>query len=175
MGPRTRVWAFAHVLEGAVIGADCNLGDHSYVEAGAVVGDNVTIKNGVQVWEGVTIEDDVFIGPNAVFTNDFRPRAFLKKERDLMTTLVRRGATVGANATVVCGVTIGTHAFIAAGTVVRSDAPAHALVAGNPGTQKGWVCTCASALTDSFECESCGSRFRLVDPQTGLDEMDGNQ
>jgi acetyltransferase-like isoleucine patch superfamily enzyme len=106
VGPRTRIWAFAHVLPGAVVGADCNICDHAFVETGARVGDRVTVKNAVLIWDGVTIEDDVFIGPNVVFTNDLNPRAHVTKGRDrFVPTVVRRGATIGANATVVCGVT----------------------------------------------------------------------
>ena len=143
VGPGTRVWAFAHVLPGAIIGADCNICDHAFIETGARIGDRVTVKNAVLVWDGVTVEDDVFLGPNVVFTNDLRPRAHIKKAREELTpTLVRRGATLGAGVTVVCGTTIGEHAFVAAGSVVTGDVPAHAMVVGNPGRQVSWVCTC---------------------------------
>lgn len=172
VGPGTRVWAFAHVLPGAVVGAGCNLCDHTYVEGGAVIGDNVTVKNGVQVFDGVTLEDDVFVGPNATFTNDLRPRAFVKKDRSaFLPTVVRQGATVGANATVVCGVQIGEEAFVAAGAVVTRDVPAHAFVAGAPAVRKGWVCWCAERLGDDLTCPACGRRYRLVDETTGLTSM----
>jgi UDP-2-acetamido-3-amino-2,3-dideoxy-glucuronate N-acetyltransferase len=168
VGPRTRTWAFAHVLEGAVVGADCNLGDHAYVEGGARIGDRVTVKNAVLVWDRVTVEDEVFLGPNMVFTNDLTPRAGARKgPAGLVPTLVRRGATVGANATVLCGVTIGRHAFVAAGAVVTRDVPDHALVAGNPATRTGWVCTCGQRLDDALTC-ACGRRYRLVDETAGL-------
>jgi UDP-2-acetamido-3-amino-2,3-dideoxy-glucuronate N-acetyltransferase len=161
VGPRTRVWAFAHILAGARIGADCNVCDHSFVEGGAVVGDAVTIKNNVQLWDRVTIEDEVFLGPNAVFTNDFRPRASFKHGREAWRpTLVRRGATVGANATVICGVTVGRWAFVGAGAVVTVDIPDHALVVGNPARQVGWVCACGERLPDSLDC-GCGRSYRL--------------
>jgi UDP-2-acetamido-3-amino-2,3-dideoxy-glucuronate N-acetyltransferase len=169
VGPRTRIWAFSHLLPGAIVGADCNVCDHTYVEDGARLGDNVTLKNGVQVWHGVTLEDDVFVGPNAVFTNDLRPRAFHKRAPDdVEPTLVRRGATIGANATIVCGITVGTEAFVAAGAVVRADVAAHALVAGNPARRLAWVCTCANRLPESLACDRCGRRFELVDEATGL-------
>jgi acetyltransferase-like isoleucine patch superfamily enzyme len=169
VGARTRVWAFAHVLEGAEVGADCNLCDGVFVEGGARIGDGVTVKNGVQVWDRVTLEDGVFVGPNATFTNDLRPRAFMKHPpSEFLPTLVCRRATVGANATVVCGVTIGEEAFVAAGAVVVRDVPAHALVAGSPGRQLGWVCTCGLRLPDSLVCGECGRRFRLVDDRSGL-------
>jgi acetyltransferase-like isoleucine patch superfamily enzyme/dTDP-4-dehydrorhamnose 3,5-epimerase-like enzyme len=138
IGPRTRIWAFAHVLEGARIGADCNLCDHTFVEAGAEVGDRVTLKCGVQLWEGVTLEDDVFVGPNATFTNDPFPRS--KRHPDVYArTLVRRGASIGANATILPGVTIGALAMIGAGAVVTKDVPARAIVVGNPGYVSGYV------------------------------------
>lgn len=170
VGPGTRIWAFAHVLGGAVVGAGCNLCDGVFVEGGARLGDNVTVKNGVSVWDRVTLEDDVFVGPDAVFTNDLRPRAFVKKaSSELVPTLVRRGATIGANATVVCGIIVGEESFVAAGTVVHRDVPAHGLVMGNPGRRKGWVCTCAARLPASLVCVECGRRFRLVDEATGLE------
>ncbi len=162
VGPRTRVWAFAHVLAGARIGSDCNIGDHAFVEIGAQLGNNVTVKNGVLVWDGVTVEDDVFLGPAMVFTNDYAPRAFIKKGKDqLLSTTVRRGATIGANATIVCGVMIGEFAFVAAGAVVTRDVPPHALMAGNPATQKGWVCECGLRLTHEMVC-ACGKAYLLA-------------
>ncbi len=173
VGGGTRVWAFAHVLAGAVVGTNCNLGDHVFIEGGARLGNNVTVKNGVQIWDLVTVEDDVFIGPNAVFTNDLRPRAFLKRQvSELSPTIVRRRATVGANATVVCGTKIGPEAFVAAGAVVNRDVPSNAIVAGNPARQTGWVCTCGARLPSSLSCDSCGRSFRLVDADTGLELLD---
>ena len=162
VGPRTRVWAFAHVLEGARVGADCNIGDHAFIEGGARLGSRVTVKNAVLVWDGVTIEDDVFLGPNMVFTNDLRPRAFLKASFSVVPTVVRRGATIGANATVVCGATIGEYAFVAAGALVNRDVATHELVAGNPAIRIGWVCSCGSRLGDDLTC-GCGKSFERAD------------
>jgi acetyltransferase-like isoleucine patch superfamily enzyme len=161
IGPRTRIWAFAHVLAGAVVGADCNLCDHVYVEGGAVIGDRVTVKNGVAVWAKVTVEDDVFLGPGAALTNDLVPRAAFKKPpEEFLPTLIARGATVGANATIVCGVTIGRGAFVGAGAVVVNDVPAHALVIGNPARQVAWICACGERLGAELACAGCGRRYQ---------------
>jgi UDP-2-acetamido-3-amino-2,3-dideoxy-glucuronate N-acetyltransferase len=173
VGPRTRIWAFAHVLPGATVGADCNLGDHAFVEGGARLGDRVTVKNAVLVWDRVTVEDEVFLGPNVVFTNDLTPRVgFRKTPEQLVATLVRRGASVGANATVVCGVTIGCRALVAAGAVVVRDVADHALVAGNPARRVGWVCTCGRRLGGDLVC-GCGRGYRLVDETSELAQVAG--
>ena len=161
VGPRTRIWAFAHVLAGARLGADCNVGGHAFVEGGAVVGDGVTIKNGVLLWSGVTVEDGVFLGPGAVFTNDATPRAASRKgPAGWRATLVRRGATVGANATVLSGLTIGCWAMVGAGAVVTGDVPAHAVVVGNPARQTGWACRCGQTLAGDLTCPACGRAWR---------------
>jgi len=150
VGEGTRVWAFAHVLPGARVGRDCNICDGAFVEDGAVLGDRVTVKNATLVFSGVTCEDEVFLGPNVLFTNDLRPRAAIRRPAaELLPTLVRRGATLGAGVVVVCGTEIGEHAFVAAGSVVTRDVPAHAMVAGNPARQRGWVCVCGSPLADT--------------------------
>ncbi len=171
IGPGTRVWAFAHVMEGARVGARSNICDHVFIEGGAVVGDRVTIKNGVAIWDRVTIEDDVFLGPNCVLTNDFAPRAAIRKPRsDLAPTRIGAHATIGANATIVCGVGIGRGAFIGAGTVVIRDVPAFALVVGNPARQTGWMCACANklrlpvsaAIGMSTTCDACGRAFTVT-------------
>jgi len=130
IGRGTRVWAFVHILPGAVIGEECNICDHVFIEGNVAIGDRVTIKCGVQVWDGLRIEDDVFIGPNATFTNDLFPRS--KKEFELLHTRVKRGATIGANATVLPGITIGEKAMVGAGAVVTRDVPGMVLVVGNP-------------------------------------------
>lgn len=171
VGPGTRIWAFAHVMRGATVGARCNVGDHAFVESGAVVGDDVTIKNGVSVWRGVTVHDGAFLGPNCTFTNDLRPRSRLPKApEDLAATTVGRHATVGANATVVCGLEIGPGAFVAAGAVVVRDVPAYALVAGNPARRRGWVCECGERLvarSGVMVCR-CGRRYELLGVREGL-------
>jgi UDP-2-acetamido-3-amino-2,3-dideoxy-glucuronate N-acetyltransferase len=169
VGARTRIWAFAHVLKGARVGTDCNIGECAFVEGGAVLGNKVTVKNAVLIWDKVTVEDEVFLGPNMVFTNDMNPRVAFKKSPDaFLPTLVQRGASIGANATVVCGVTIGTQAFIGAGTVVNRDVPAHAIVVGNPARQIGWMCACGLKLKAKLVC-SCGRRYKKS--RSGLTEL----
>jgi acetyltransferase-like isoleucine patch superfamily enzyme len=162
VGDGTRVWAFAHVLPGAVVGRDCNICDGAFIESGAVLGDRVTVKNAVLVWDGVTVEDDVFLGPAVVFTNDLRPRS-RNPDFHAVPTLVRQGASLGASTTVVCGTTIGRYAFAAAGSVITRDVPDHAWVAGVPATVRGYVCRCGEPLGDDLVCTVCGQAYRRVD------------
>lgn len=174
VGPRTRIWAFAHVMKGARMGADCNIGGHAFIESGARLGDRVTVKNAVLVWDRVTIEDDVFLGPNAVFTNDMRPRSgVFKKEADgFLDTLVRKGATVGANATIVCGITLFEYCLVGAGSVVIDDVAPYALVVGSPARRIGWVCACGERLGDSLAC-LCGRAYDRVGADGGLTPREG--
>jgi acetyltransferase-like isoleucine patch superfamily enzyme len=178
IGPNTRIWAFAQVLKGARIGADCNIGGHSFIEGGVALGNNVTVKNGVAIWNCVTIEDDVFLGPNCVFTNDRNPRSYIKKPvEQLDPTIVRANATIGANATILCGLTIGAYAFIGAGAVVLRSVPDYALLVGNPGRQVGWMCRCAEKLPgamsvrlgETVSCPHCKNSFVRTD--NGLSEV----
>jgi acetyltransferase-like isoleucine patch superfamily enzyme len=171
VGPGTRIWAFAHVMAGARVGANCNICDHAFIETGAKLGDNVTVKNGVAIWDRVTIEDNVFLGPNCVLTNDPNPRAYIKKSGAALTpTLIRANVTVGANATILCGTTIGRHAFIGAGAVVIRAVPDFALVVGNPARQIGWMCVCAEKLPlpvsapagASVSCPHCRRSFAVA-------------
>ncbi len=162
VGEHTRIWHFCHVCSDASIGARCVLGQNVYVGPRAVVGDGVKLQNNVSVYEGVVLEDDVFVGPSAVFTNVTNPRAHIERKDEFRTTTVRRGATIGANATILCGVEIGSYAFVGAGTVVTRDVPDHALVVGNPARQIGWVCACGERLEDLQEmsCDACGATYR---------------
>ncbi len=166
IGTGTRIWAFSNIQERAVIGADCNICDHCFVEHDVTIGDRVTVKNGVSLWTGVTIEDDVFIGPNAVFTNDIKPRSKVFHDQPDR-TLIRLGATIGANAVIIAGHTVGRFAFIGAGAVLTKDAPDFTLWLGNPARIAGYVCACAERLDgdavergDVVTC-SCGRKYRL--------------
>ena len=159
VGTGTRIWAFAHVMEGAVVGCNCNICDHAFIESNVKIGNGVTIKNGVAIWDLVTIEDHVFVGPYAVFTNDLKPRAELRKSRDqLASTLIKEGATIGANATIVAGITIGRYACIGAGSVVIHNVPEQAIMVGNPARMLGYVCVCGERLNRDCAC-TCGRRF----------------
>jgi acetyltransferase-like isoleucine patch superfamily enzyme len=137
IGENTRIWAFVHILDKVVIGKNCNICDHCFIENNVSLGDNVTVKSGIYIWDGVTIEDDVFLGPNVVFTNDIRPRS--KKYITAVKTLVGKGASIGANSTILAGVKIGQYAMAGIGSVITKDVPDYALVYGNPAKVKGWV------------------------------------
>jgi acetyltransferase-like isoleucine patch superfamily enzyme len=173
IGARTRVWAFAHVLPGAIVGADCNVCDHTFVEGGARVGDRVTLKCGVYLWDGVTAEDDVFIGPAAVFTNDRRPRS-KQYPAAFPATLLCRGASVGGGAVILPGLRLGAWSMIGAGAVVTRDVADHALVVGNPARRTGWVCRCGERLTPSSTgaCAcACGRTYHLAPSGESLQEV----
>ncbi|MDD5557986.1 MAG: DapH/DapD/GlmU-related protein [bacterium] len=164
VGAGTRIWHFCHVRAGARIGRGCTLGQGVHIGRGVRVGDGVKIQNNVSVFEGVTIERDVFCGPSVVFTNVRDPRAAYPKDpaAGYLPTLVREGATLGANATILCGITIGRHAFVGAGAVVTRDVPDHALVCGNPARLAGWVCRCGARLAPRAgraACGRCGRRY----------------
>jgi UDP-2-acetamido-3-amino-2,3-dideoxy-glucuronate N-acetyltransferase len=166
IGAGTKIWHFSHVMTGAKIGRGCNIGQNVVVSPGVIVGDNVKIQNNVSLYTGAILEDDVFCGPSMVFTNVTTPRSHVSRKHEYRTTRVKRGATLGANCTVVCGYTIGEYAFIGAGAVVTKDVRAYALVVGNPGRQAGWMCQCGVklasgvALPDVATCAACGARYR---------------
>lgn len=162
IGKGTKIWHFCHVMPGAVIGERCNLGQNVVVMPGTKIGNNVKIQNNVSIYEGVELEDDVFCGPSCVFTNVLNPRSHVSRKDEYRRTLVRRGVSIGANATVVCGHSIGEYAFIGAGAVVRGDVPAYGLMVGVPARRIGWVCQCGVRLTvrnGEATCGACGTRY----------------
>ncbi|MEO8200104.1 MAG: acyltransferase [Gemmatimonadota bacterium] len=177
IGKGTRVWHFSHIMSGAVIGERCNLGQNVVVMPGTRLGNNVKVQNNVSIYEGVEIEDDVFCGPSCVFTNVINPRSHVSRKSEYQRTLVRRGASIGANATIVCGSTLGQFAFIGAGAVVTGDVPDFALMVGVPARRIGWMCQCGLRLevrNQLARCESCGASYqesegklRLVDLPPG--------
>lgn len=179
IGEGTKIWHFSHVMSGAAIGARCNIGQNVVVSPEVVIGDNVKIQNNVSIYTGVILEDDVFCGPSMVFTNVVNPRSHVVRKNEFRRTLVKRGATLGANCTIVCGHTIGRYAFVGAGTVVTGDVPDYALVVGNPGRISGWACVCgvklASGATvpDQAVCTSCGKRYTGRPPRE-LTLVDGS-
>lgn len=163
VGEKTRIWHFVHVCSGARIGSNCVLGQNVYLGPGVRIGNGVRIQNNVSVYAGVQVEDDVFLGPSCVFTNVLNPRAFVDRKSELLPTAVGRGATVGANATVLCGIRLGEYCMLGAGCVAVSDVQPHALVVGIPARSIGWVCRCGERLSESegFRCRACGDRYRI--------------
>lgn len=166
VGEETRVWSGAHVMSGARVGKNCNIGENCFIECSVVVGDNVKIKNNVALYAGVICEDDVFLGPSCVFTNVVNPRAFIERKAEFKQTIVRKGASIGANATIICGHTIGRYAFVGAGSVVTHDIPDYALAYGTPAKIQGYVCRCGHKLTFQEKhaiCLDCGDGYLMDD------------
>ena len=171
IGEGTKIWHFSHVMADSKIGRGCNIGQNVVISPKVVIGDNVKIQNNVSVYTGVVLEDDVFCGPSMVFTNVTNPRSHVSRKDEYRRTLVRRGASIGANATVVCGNTIGRYAFIGAGAVVTRDVPDYAMVVGNPGRVVGWMCQCGVKLAlgtsaganDRATCSACGNKYARKD------------
>ncbi|HJD52868.1 MAG TPA: N-acetyltransferase [Candidatus Avibacteroides avistercoris] len=166
IGEGTRIWHFSHVMHGARVGKSCNIGQNVVISPGAIVGDRVKIQNNVSVYTGVTVEDDAFLGPSCVFTNVINPRSFISRKDEFRPTIVRRGASIGANATIVCGNEIGEYAMIGAGAVVTKDVPPYSLWVGNPARQAGWVSRAGHKLdfNDGMAvCPETGAHYRLAD------------
>ena len=155
IGNSTKIWHFSHILSGSKIGERCNIGQNVVIGPDVTIGNNCKVQNNVSIYKGVTLEDSVFCGPSMVFTNVYNPRAEIRKMDEVRPTLVKKGATIGANATIICGVTLGRYSFIGAGAVVTKDVSDHALIAGNPGRQIGWICECGERLDGNFMCPVC--------------------
>jgi UDP-2-acetamido-3-amino-2,3-dideoxy-glucuronate N-acetyltransferase len=177
IGAGTRIWHFCHVLPETTIGRECRIGQNVMIGPRAMVGNNVKIQNNVSVYEGVVLEDDVFCGPSMVFTNVYNPRSEIRRMHELRATRVKRGATIGANATILCGTTIGEYAFVGAGAVVLKDVPAYGLIVGNPGRLAGWMCRCGERIafavaTHHGTCGACGRVYeRQGDRVRALEEQ----
>lgn len=164
IGAATRIWHFVHVSKDAKIGARVSLGQNVFVGRGVSVGDGVKVQNNVSIYEGVDVEADCFLGPSCVFTNVHNPRSFIERKNEYRKTIVRRGASIGANATIVCGNELGEYCFIGAGAVVTKTVPAYALIVGNPGKRIGWMCRCGVRLPagDAPTCSACGDRYAIT-------------
>ncbi len=169
IGDGTKIWHFSHIMPGCVIGKNCNLGQNVVVSPKVVLGNNVRVQNNVSIYEGVICEDDVFLGPSMVLTNVINPRSAVSRKTEYKTTLIKKGATIGANATIVCGNTIGEFAFIGAGTVVTKDVPPYALIIGNPGRQTGWMSEFGHKLQFDANgiavCEESKQQYKLENNQ----------
>ena len=165
VGEGTKIWHYSHVQTGAVLGRKCIIGQNVYIAASAILGNGCKIQNNVSIYDDVELEDEVFCGPSMVFTNVFNPRAFIERKHEYRKTLLKRGCTIGANATIVCGSTIGEYALVGAGAVVTKDVPAYALVYGNPGRIRGWVCKCGVKLVPDQSgkavCPECAARYNI--------------
>jgi UDP-2-acetamido-3-amino-2,3-dideoxy-glucuronate N-acetyltransferase len=164
IGDGTKVWHFSHIMDNAIIGKNCIIGQNVFISDGAVVGDNVKIQNNVSIYEGVEIEDDVFIGPSVVFTNVINPRSHVERKDEFKKTVVKKGASIGANSTIVCGNTIGEYSFIGAGSVVTKAVTDHAIFYGVPAKRKGWMCSCGERLTRMIKrqwyCNKCCIKYK---------------
>lgn len=164
IGANSRIWHWVHICGGARIGSGCSLGQNVFVGNDVVIGNNVKIQNNVSVYDAVRLEDDVFCGPSMVFTNVYNPRSAVTRKNEYRQTVVRRGVTLGANCTIVCGTTIGEHAFVGAGAVVNRDVPAYALMLGVPARQRGWMCSCGVQLQGRGQVRcGCGASYQIED------------
>lgn len=174
IGEGTRIWHFSHIMKDSKIGERCNIGQNVVISPGVILGNNVKVQNNVSVYTGVICEDDTFLGPSCVFTNVINPRSFIERKEEYRQTIVKKGASIGANATIVCGYNIGRYAFVGAGTVVTKDVPDYALVVGNPARIIGYVCECGNRLeedTSRFKCSVCNKEYEMIDGNFTLREQ----
>ncbi|MCK4257772.1 MAG: N-acetyltransferase [Halanaerobiales bacterium] len=165
VGTDTKIWHFSHIMENSIIGEKCNIGQNVVISPSVILGNNVKVQNNVSVYTGVICEDDVFLGPSCVFTNVINPRSFIERKNEYRKTVVKKGASIGANVTIVCGNDIGRYAFIGAGTVVTKNVPDYALVIGNPARIIGYVCKCGNRLKnieDKYICKSCNKEYEMI-------------
>jgi UDP-2-acetamido-3-amino-2,3-dideoxy-glucuronate N-acetyltransferase len=163
IGKGTSVWHFSHILSGSKIGKNCSIGQNVVIGPDVTVGNGCKIQNNVSLYKGVTLEDSVFCGPSVVFTNVINPRAEIRRMNEIRHTLIKKGSSLGANSTIVCGHTVGSYAFVAAGAVVTKDVPDHALIMGNPAVRKGWICQCGNKLNGKYKCPQCGNKYKMKD------------
>lgn len=164
IGENTKIWHFSHIMTKSKIGKNCNIGQNVVISPDVVIGNNVKIQNNVSVYTGVTVEDDAFLGPSCVFTNVFNPRSFIERKDEYRQTIVGRGASLGANCTIICGNSIGKYALVAAGAVVTKPVPNYAIVMGNPARLKGYICECGNKLFDDkniYHCSECSKKYQL--------------
>ncbi|MGG4212128.1 acyltransferase [Paenibacillus sp. FSL L8-0638] len=167
IGDNTRIWAFAHVLPGAVVGNNCNINDHTFIENDVTIGNSVTIKSGVYIWDGVRIKDNVFVGPNVTFTNDMKPRSKQYPDK-FLNTYLEDGCSIGANATIIAGNKIGKYAMVGAGSVVTSNIPNNTLWYGNPAKFRGYICNCGENLNEVYYCSKCDSQYHLFNGEISI-------
>lgn len=171
IGAKTSIWHFSHIISGTKIGERCNIGQNVVIGGNVVVGNGCKIQNNVSIYEGVELEDDVFCGPSMVFTNVFTPRSHVSRKNEYLPTPVRKGATIGANATIVCGNEIGAFAFIGAGSVVTKPVPSQALMVGNPAKQIGWMCKCGERLPQDSHCQRCDTKYKIESASNAIKEV----
>jgi UDP-2-acetamido-3-amino-2,3-dideoxy-glucuronate N-acetyltransferase len=174
IGAGTKIWHFCHIMSRTKIGESCNIGQNVLIASDVTLGNNVKIQNNVSLYTGVIVEDDVFLGPSMVFTNVVNPRSHINRKNEYKTTLVRKGASIGANATIICGITLGQYCFIGAGAVVTKDVPDYALVYGSPARIQGWMCQCGEQVRfedNTATCKACGNKYRkqeqVITPERG--------
>lgn len=178
IGEGTRIWHFSHIMQGCKIGKDCNIGQNVVISSQVILGNNVKIQNNVSVYTGVICEDNVFLGPSCVFTNVINPRSHINRKNEYKETIIKKGASIGANATIVCGHTIGEYALVGAGSVVTKDIPNYGLVVGNPAKLVGWVCACGEKIINNknkYHCCNCDSEYKLVNNQLIKDQFIGEE
>ncbi len=168
IGENTTIWQNCIIQDDVRIGDECNIGANVYIEKGVKIGNRVKVKNNIALYTGVIVEDDVFLGPNCVFTNVINPRSFIERKKEFKETKVLHGASIGANATIVCGNTIGSYAMVGAGAVVTHDVPNFGLVVGNPARLKGYVCECGNGLNKEYKCSSCGKEYKMIKGRLSL-------